>query len=120
MHIKTIASAVALSAALGFGGIVYAQDAAATALPTMIGEQSLTEADAQRVKTFCDDLQTEASQAAGATDEEQELTDAQDGEATAMTSVDGADPEDTAEAGSVDLNTVTLEQCKEAGFVTTP
>lgn len=120
MHIKTIVSAAALSAALGFGGVVFAQDAAATALPMTIGEQQLTEGDAQRVKTHCDDLQTEANQAAGATDEEQELSDEADGEATDMESVDGNDPADTATEGSVDLTTITLEMCKEAGFVTTP
>ena len=41
MHIKTIASAIALTAALGLSGYTYAQ--------TMIGNQTVSEADMERV-----------------------------------------------------------------------
>lgn len=118
MHIKTIVSAIALSATLGFGGVVYAQDAA---LPTMIGEQQLTEADAQRVKVHCEDLQTSENQAVGATDAEQELTETDDGSGTDDTasSTDDGDS-DSAAVGSIDMSAITLEACLEAGFVTAP
>jgi hypothetical protein len=121
MHIKTIVSAVALSAALGFGGAVYAQDAAATALPTMIAEQTLNEADAQRVKVYCDDLQTRENQAVGTNDDEQELTDTDSDSATddtASATDDGDD--DSATVGSIDMASITLANCQEAGFLTTP
>ena len=113
MHIKTIVSAVALSAAVAFGGVTYAQDAA---LPTSIGEQQLSEADAQRVKTHCEDLQTAAGQAAdSATD------DAENDANTAMTSEESEGTEgDEAAAGAVDMDLITVEACLEAGFITAP
>lgn len=115
MHIKSIVSAVALSAALGFGGVVYAQDAAATALPTMIGEQAVSEADAERVKVYCEDLQTAANQADGATEE------ADENDESTMTSEESEGAEgDAAAVGSVDTDLITLEACLEAGFVTAP
>lgn len=107
MHIKAIVSAVALTAALGFGGFAYAQDAAATALPTMIGDQQLNEADAQRVKVHCDDLQTAANQAEGVEGADAEGADEPDNEAG----------DSQAAAGSVDLESITLELCIESGFI---
>lgn len=110
MHIKAIVSAAALSVALGFGGVVYAQDAAATmTLPTMIGNQEVGEADAQRVKNYCDDLQAAANQAAG--------TEASDAETTQE------DVADTAAVGTIDMDAITIETCLEGGWlegVTTP
>ena len=116
MHIKAIVSAAALSVALGFGGVVYAQDAA---LPTMIGEQQLTAADAERVKVYCEDLQNAENQAAGGTDAE--LTENDDGSSTDDTAdaTDDGD-NDTAAVGSVDMDLITLEACMEAGFITAP
>lgn len=111
MHIKTIASAAALSVALGFSGFVYAQDAAATTLPTMIGNQQLTPEDAQRVKVRCDDLQTEENQAAGTTE-----TDADADAAATATENEGGE----AAVGSVDMDLITVESCLEAGFITNP
>ncbi|MGB3336236.1 MAG: hypothetical protein WBA73_03560 [Devosia sp.] len=108
MHIKSIVSAVALSAALGFsGGAVYAQDAA---LPTMIGEQQLTPEDAERVKVHCEDLQTAENQAEG--------TESTDVDAPASEEAGGA--AETAAVGSVDMDLITVEACLEAGFVTAP
>ncbi|QQR37599.1 hypothetical protein JI749_08330 [Devosia oryziradicis] len=113
MHIKTIVSAVALSAAVTFGGVAYAQDAA---LPTMIGEQQLTAADAQRVKTYCEDLQKADTQAADAA-----ASDADSDANTAMTSEESEGEEgDAAAAGSVDMDLITVEACTEAGFITAP
>lgn len=107
MHIKTLVSAGALAIALGLGApaAVIAQDAAT---PTMIGSQSLTEADAERVKVYCEDLSTEANQAEGATND--------DVDAAASEEAGGA--ADTAAVGSIDMSLITLENCVEAGFVT--
>lgn len=109
MHIKAIVSAVALSAALGFGG-VYAQDAAATALPTTIGEQTVSAADAERVKVYCEDLQTAENQAEG--------TESTDTDAPATEEAGGS--AETAAVGSIDMDLITLEACLESGFVTAP
>lgn len=102
MHIKAIASVAALSVALGFGSLAFAQDAA-TALPTMIGNQQLNEADAQRVKVYCDDLKTAADQAVGTE------TESGDGATT--------ESESSGEVGSVDMEAITIELCAEAGFI---
>lgn len=110
MHIKAIVSAAALSVALGFGGAVYAQDAAATALPTMIGEQQLTPADAERVKVYCEDLQNTENQAEGAGETGVD--------APATEEAGGA--AETAAVGAVDMDLITIEACTEAGFITAP
>lgn len=107
MHIKAIVSAVALTAALGLGSFAYAQDASTMALPTMIGGQQLNEADAQRVKVHCEDLQTAANQAEGVEGADAEGADEPDNEAG----------DSQAATGSVDLDSITLELCIEAGFV---
>jgi hypothetical protein len=111
MHIKTISSAAILVATLGFSGFVYAQDAA-MALPTMIGNQQLTEADAQRVKVHCDDLQTAENQAVGTSSDDTESAEAEEGSDT-----DAEDSSDPADIGSVDFDAITLETCIEAGFI---
>ena len=100
MHMKFIASAALLTAAFGITGFAHAQDAAAsTALPTMIGTMVLSEADAQRVLVRCQDLETRENQAQGAGDE------------------DSTDADQSAAAGSVDLDLITLDLCIEAGFI---
>lgn len=107
MHIKAIVSAAAISVALGLGGVVYAQDAA---LPTMIGEQQLTPADAERVKVYCEDLQNTENQAEGAGETGVD--------APATEEAGGA--AETAAVGSVDMDLITIEACTEAGFITAP
>src|SRR6218665_3247155 len=97
MHIKTISSAAAISLAMGLGSFAVAQDAAATTWPTKIGNQEVSEADAQRVKTYCDDLQRAANQAAG--------TEAD----TATEEAPAA--EEAAAVGSVDTDMITIENC---------
>lgn len=104
MHIKTITSAAALVVALGFGGAAaYAQT---TPLPTMIGNQQLTEADATRVQTYCNDLAGNLGEDTTATDD---ATEAQAGSTS--------DAGEQAALGSVDLDLVTIETCTEAGFL---
>ena len=115
MHIKTIASAIALTAALGFSGYSYAQ--------TMIGNQNVSEADMERVKVYCEDLQTAENQAVGTVDAND---DAENSAVDDSGSEDPADPvtaepnpeeEPEADVGSVDLDAITLENCIEAGFI---
>jgi hypothetical protein len=113
MHIKAIVSATALTIALGFGTAAYAQ--------TMIGNQTVSEADMDRVKVYCEDLQNAENQAAGATGAEAELTETDDGSGTDDTTGatdDGSN--DSAAVGSIDMDLITLENCVEAGFVTAP
>ena len=122
MHIRTIVSAAALSVALGFGTAAYAQ--------TMIGEQTVSEGDMERVKVYCEDLQNAENQAAGATDDETEAGDTtqddadnstgEDAEAASENAPDTADSDDSAAVGSIDMDLITLENCKEAGFITAP
>ena len=122
MHIKAIVSAAALSVALGFGGVAYAQ--------TMIGEQTISEGDLERVKVYCEDLQNAENQAAGATDADTEAGETteddannsagEDAEAASAGAGDTGDTEDSAAVGSIDMDLITLENCVEAGFVTTP
>jgi hypothetical protein len=109
MHMKSIVSAGALAIALGLVGPAFAQEAATTT-PTMIGNQQLSEADAERVKVYCEDLDTESNQAVGATGAE--------GEANQDATADS--DSDTAALGSVDLSIVTIENCAEAGFIEGP
>lgn len=115
MHIKTIVSAVALSAALGFSGMAYAQ--------STIGGQAVSEADMERVKVYCEDLQNQANQAQGATGAEDELTETDDNGSTddtaTATAADDGD-NDSAAVGSIDMDAITVEACVEGGFLTTP
>ena len=99
MHIKTIVSAATLAIALGFAGTAAAQ--------TMIGNQNVSEADMERVKVICEDMQTAANQAEGTTGTDSE----------AEASPDISAETSTAAAGSVDFTAITLENCIEAGFV---
>ena len=124
MHIKTIASAIALTTAMAFSGSAMAQ--------TMIGSQAVSEADQERVKVFCEDLQNTENQAVGATGAEDELTETDDASATDDTAdtgddaADGTDDmaaatddgdSDSAAVGSIDMDLITLENCKDAGFI---
>nr|WP_314258507.1 hypothetical protein [uncultured Devosia sp.] len=109
MHIKTLVSAGALAIALGLGSTaVIAQEAAA---PTMIGNQQLTEADATRVQTYCDDLKTQSEQTAGT---------GSDSEDTAESTDTGETDGGQAAIGGVDLDMVTIENCADAGFIEGP
>ena len=95
MHMKTIVSAGALAIALGFTGSAVAQ--------TMIGNQSVSAADMERVKVYCEDLQTAENQAEGTNDNGIDL--------------DESSGTGTPSVGSVDMDAITLENCIEAGVV---
>ncbi|HEY8574889.1 MAG TPA: hypothetical protein VIL88_00965 [Devosia sp.] len=115
MHIKTLVSASTLAIVLGFSGTAFAQ--------TSIGGQTLSEGDMERVKVYCEDLQNEANQAAGASSDESELNSTDDdssADAAATGTATGSDEEDddTADVGTIDMDLITLENCSEAGFIT--
>lgn len=108
MHMKSIVSAGALAIALGLVGPAFAQDAAATTTPTMIGNQEISEADAERVKNYCEDLSNEENQAEGASNDDVDAEPSEEAGGAA----------ETAAVGSVDTDLITIENCIEAGFVT--
>jgi hypothetical protein len=107
MHITSIVSAGALVLALGMAAPAFAQTE--TAAPTMIGGQQLSEADVQRVQTYCEDLNTKANQAEGSTND--------DVDAPATEEAGGS--ADTAAVGSVDMSLITIGNCVDAGFLKT-
>jgi hypothetical protein len=98
MRITTIASTAVLTLMLGLSSGAYAQ--------TMIGNQNLTEADVQRVQTYCDDLKTASEQAVGAEASDENATEA-----------DESDESEAGQIGTLDMDAITLENCIEAGFV---
>lgn len=118
MHIKTLVSASTLAIALGFAAPAFAQTAPAA---TSIGGQTLSEADMTRVQVYCEDLQTEANQAVGASGSESDTNDddeTDNGGADSATDTDSEDDHDTAAVGSIDMDLITVESCAEAGFIT--
>lgn len=114
MHMKNIVSAGALAIALGLAGPAIAQTE--TAMPTMIGNQALSAADAERVKVYCEDLQNDANQAVGASSADTASND--DDDASEGTE-DADNTSDTAAVGTVDMDLITVESCAEAGFTAT-
>lgn len=95
MRTKIIASAAAIALVMGFSGAAIAQ--------TMIGNQEVSEADYDRVKSFCEALQLRENQASGlATDEATPA--AEETETSAM-------------IGSIDTDLITLVSCIEGGFI---
>ena len=98
----SIISAVALTAAMLASPSVLAQDAMAA--PTMIGSQELSEADLPRVQAQCDTL-AGIDRQSEATSDASETSDAE--------MPDGADQALT----KIDLELITIEDCKTAGLV---
>ncbi|MDB5527658.1 MAG: hypothetical protein JWR51_761 [Devosia sp.] len=110
MTFKTVTCAIVMGSALMFGGAAYAD--------TMVGSSTVTDADLPAVQARCDQLMTTADStsltentdddtAAGSND------GAADATANATTAVDETQAATTT---SIDLDTVTLEQCKAAGL----
>lgn len=120
MKIKTTISAIALAAGLALSGSVYAQ--------TMINGVEVAEGDLAAVQQRCDDLAT-----AAATSDIATAPDADDG-TPEETNDDPSDDPNTGAADatvnsqadvnevanaltSIDLETLTLEACVDAGLV---
>jgi hypothetical protein len=97
----SIISAVALTAAMLASPSVLAQDTMAA--PTMIGSQSVSEADLPEVQAQCDKLAGIDRQSEAASDAS-ETSDAE--------TPDGTDQALT----MIDLELITIEDCKTAGL----
>ena len=111
MTFKNVTCAIVMGSALLFGGAAYAD--------TMVGSSTVTDVDLPAVQARCDMLastdtstslteSTDSKTAAGAN------AGAADATANATTAVDETKAATTT---SIDLDTVTLEQCKTAGLV---
>ncbi|UJW86863.1 hypothetical protein [Devosia sp. SL43] len=107
MHVKSIVSAIALSAALALSGPAFAQ--------TMFNGAELSEADLPAVTERCEQLVT-AAETESLTESSDSSEDSTAGGADA-TIVDAPAVNEVEEATTtIDLDTVTLEQCTEAGI----
>lgn len=112
MHTKTIISAATLVIALGFGGTAFAQ-------AVTLGAQTVTEANMPGVQARCDELQTAGTAPATDSENSDDATAAADASATAGSTTEGTTEQGTEEgtAGLIELDTITLEQCMEAGLI---
>jgi hypothetical protein len=102
MHIKTIASAIALATSLGLAGAVYAQ------APITVNGLTVSEVDLPTVQAYCEQLQ--AGMPADSEDS---------GSATPSKDEDSNNnaTENDESAPTLDLGQVTLEGCIEAGLI---
>jgi hypothetical protein len=104
MHIKSLVSVAALTAALAFSAPAFAQ--------TMVGGVSVSEDDMARVTTYCEELSTAALTEPAGDDDGMEDDGANNSESEQA-------PNGTDQAlTTLDLSTITLEGCTEAGIVT--
>ena len=109
MHIKSLVSVVALSTVFAFSGPAFAQ--------TMFAGAALSEADLGAVTERCEQLVT-ASTTASATDSATGDSSTDDTAGGSDANVDEAPEVNELEAATstIDLDTVTIEQCTEAGL----
>ena len=118
MSIKTFASAIALTSAMLFGGAAYAQ--------TMIGSMEVSADDLPAVQQRCDAPALSAStESLSTTTDTTAMTSGSDntaettaGSADATTTTSPEKVNEVADASTkIDLETITLEQCKTAGLI---
>ena len=103
MNIKSVVSVAALTAALAFSAPAFAQ--------TMVGDVSVEEADLARVTTYCEELSAAALTEPAGDDDGMEDGGANNSETE--TAPNGTDQALT----TLDLSTITLGGCIEAGIV---
>tara|TARA_R110002020_G_scaffold2200_17_gene10242 strand:+ start:269 stop:613 length:345 start_codon:yes stop_codon:yes gene_type:complete len=102
MNIKSLVSVTALTAAMAFSVPAFAQ--------TMIGDMSVSEDDMAQVSAYCEELYAASTTEAGGDDEEAQSEGANVSESEPA-------PSGTSQAvTTIDLSTITLEQCNEAGI----
>ena len=111
MHVKSIVSALALSAALALSGPAFAQ--------TMFNGVELSAEDLPAVTERCEQLVTAAGTAGTAETTTEDAAAADSTETTAATAeattdVPAVNEVEAATTASIDLDTITLEQCTEA------
>ncbi|MFD2646729.1 hypothetical protein ACFSX5_02860 [Devosia albogilva] len=110
MRFKSVVSAAALAASLGFAGVAHAD--------TMVGAQNVTDVDLPRVQAYCDQLATGMdadSPTAGSIDVTETETDSS-GDTSQTTDVD-ANADNGNDEPTLDLGQITLENCVDAGLV---
>ena len=107
MQVKTLISILAVSTALAFAGPASAQ--------TMNGN-AISADDLPKVQARCDELSTAATTSPAA-DQGADKTTTEAGQADAtLNSAPQTNAADEATTSSVDLDTLTLEMCTEAGL----
>ncbi|WP_354060284.1 hypothetical protein [Devosia sp. 2618] len=104
---KSIASAIALTAAMTFSGAAFAQ--------TTFNGVELSADELPKVQERCDQLNTAASTAS--VTENSSSTDTTAGGADVAVENAPAVNEIAQATSTVDLDTVTIEQCKAAGLI---
>lgn len=114
MHVKSIVSALALSAVMAVSGPAFAQ--------TMFNGTELSETDLAVVTARCAELVStetsgekttgDATTGAQASDSEAPSTDG----STETTPTDAPQATDGAQSTAIDVSTITIEQCTEAGL----
>ena len=110
MTFKTVTCAIVMGSALLFGGAAYAD--------TMVGSSMVTDADLPAVQARCDQLMTSADASLTQdTDDKSGDSSAGGNDATLNAGAAAVDEAQAATTTSIDLDTVTLEQCKTAGLV---
>lgn len=110
MTFKTVTCAIVMGSALMFGGAAYAD--------TMVGSSTVTDADLPAVQARCDQLST-ADDASLSQDTDAKSADdstAGANDATLNGAPEQVDEATSATTTSIDIDTVTLEQCKAAGL----
>jgi hypothetical protein len=110
MTFKTVTCAIVMGSALLFGGAAYAD--------TMVGSSVVTDDELPAVQARCDQLitSTVASLAQDVDDKSGDST-AGGNDATLSAGTTAIDELQAATTMSIDLDTVTLEHCKNAGLV---
>jgi hypothetical protein len=123
MTFKTVTFAIVMGSALLFGGAAYAD--------TMVGSSTVVDADLPAVQARCDQINTAATTDSLATNtsDGKTSTDASVSVSTSSTDTTAGGNNATISGGvekvdelaastttSIDLDTVTLEQCKAAGL----
>jgi len=112
MQTKMLVSILGLSAALAFSGPAWAQ--------VVFNGTALSDEDLPKVQARCDELanaaSTESLSTEGSGDQSEDVNDAGQADATVNDAPQAIEDPTTA----IDLDTVTLEACNEAGLTTAP
>ncbi|GLQ53524.1 hypothetical protein [Devosia nitrariae] len=109
MQLKPLASTIALAAALAFSGPVYAQ--------SMINGMTIPEDELPLVQQQCDELKTAAGTESESTDESAGDAELEDSGDDAVEDEVEASGMAQAETPTIDLETIDLQACIDAGLV---
>jgi hypothetical protein len=110
MRFKSVVSAAALAASMGFAGVAHAD--------TMVGSLNVTDVDLPRVQAYCEQLASGMdadSPTAGSIDATETETDST-GDTADSTDQD-ANSDNGNDEPTLDLGQISLENCVDAGLV---